>query len=151
MINTIKDFWVVNEAELNVFLEFPCFLYDPANVGNSISGSSAFSKPSLYIWKFSVQMLLKPSLKDFEHNLTSMWNECSCSTVWIFFGTGKEELPYNNYLLKYSKDFPGGPVAMTCNLIAGILGSTPGHMPQVRPDVNKQNLKNKILLKKKFI
>ena len=75
VINTVKDFWVVNEAELNVFLEFPCFLYDPTNVGNLISGSSAFSKPILYIWKFSVQILLKPSLKDFEYNLTSMLNE----------------------------------------------------------------------------
>ena len=88
MINTIKDFWVVNEAELNVFLEFPCFLYDPANVGNSISGSSAFSKPSLYIWKFSVQMLLKPSLKDFEHNLTSMGNKYKHPLALPFLGIG---------------------------------------------------------------
>ena len=72
MIHIVNDFCIVNEAEVDIFLEFPCFLYDPANVGNSISGSSAFSKPSLYIWKFSVQMLLKPSLKDFEHNLASM-------------------------------------------------------------------------------
>ena len=59
------------EAEVDVFLEFPCFLYDPMNVGNLVPGSSAFFKPSLYIWKFSVHVLLKPSLKDFEHNLTS--------------------------------------------------------------------------------
>src|SRR5574341_1757955 len=69
---TIKGFSVVSEAEVDVFLEFPCFLYDPMIVGNLISGSSAFSKPSLYIWEFSVHVLLKPSLKDFEHNLTSM-------------------------------------------------------------------------------
>ena len=56
----------------DVFLEFPCFLYDPTNVGNMIVGSSAFSKPSLYIWKFSAHVLLKPSLKDFEHYLASM-------------------------------------------------------------------------------
>ena len=67
------------------FLEFPCLLCDPVNVGNLISGSSALSKPSLYIWKFLVQVLLKPSLKHFEHNLTSMWNERSCVVVWIFF------------------------------------------------------------------
>ena len=65
-------------------MEFPCFLYDPVNVGNLISGSSAFSKPSLYIWKFSVHILLKPSLKDFEHNLTSMWNECNCLVVELW-------------------------------------------------------------------
>ena len=65
-------FSMVNEAEVDIFLEFPCFLYDSMTVGNLISGSSAFSKPSLYIWEFSVHVLLKPSLKDFEHNLTSM-------------------------------------------------------------------------------
>ena len=69
VIHTVKGFSVVNEAEVDVFLESLCFLYDPAGVGNLISGSFAFSKPSSYIWKFSVQILLKPSLKDFEHNL----------------------------------------------------------------------------------
>ena len=68
------------------FLELTCFLRDPANVGNLISGSSAFSKSSLYIWKFSIHVLLKPSLKDFEHNLTNMWNEDNCTVVWTFFG-----------------------------------------------------------------
>ena len=63
---------LVNEAEVDVFLEFFCFLSDPAIVGNLISGSFAVSKLSLYIWKFLVCILLKPSLKDFEHNLTSM-------------------------------------------------------------------------------
>ena len=67
-----KGFSVVNEAEVDGFLELPCFLHDPKNVGNLISGSSAFSKPSLYIRKFSFHILLKPSLKDFEHNLTRM-------------------------------------------------------------------------------
>ena len=73
VIHTLKGFSTVNETEVDVFLEFPCFFYDPTN-GNLISGSSAFSKPSLYIWKFSVHILLKPSLKDFKHNLASMWN-----------------------------------------------------------------------------
>ena len=68
VIHTVKGFHVVNEAEVDVFLEFPCFYYDPMNVGNLISGSSAFSKPSLYVWKFLAHMLLKPSLKDFEYN-----------------------------------------------------------------------------------
>ena len=60
VIHTVKDFSVVNEAEVDVFLEFSCFLYDPTDVGNLISGSSAFSKSSLNIWKFSVHILLKP-------------------------------------------------------------------------------------------
>ena len=67
----VKGFSIVSEAEVDVFLEFPCFLYDTTDVGNLISGS-VFFKPSLYIWKFLVQALLKPNLKDFEHNLTSM-------------------------------------------------------------------------------
>ena len=85
VIHTVKGFSVVNEADS--FLEFSCFFYDPTNVGNLISGSSAFSKPSLYIWKFSVHILLKPSLKDFEHNLASMRNEHNCLIVWTFFDT----------------------------------------------------------------
>ena len=72
VIYTIKGFSVVNEAEVDVFLEFPCFFYDSMDVGSLISVSSAFSKPSLYIWKFLIQVLLKPSLKDFEHYIASM-------------------------------------------------------------------------------
>jgi len=68
-----------NEAE--VFLEFPCFLYDPMNVGDLVFGFSAFSKPSLYIWKFSVHILLKPSMKDFELILISTGNEHNCLVV----------------------------------------------------------------------
>ena len=67
MIYTVKVFNIVNEAEIDIFLEFYCFFCDPMDVGNLISGSSAFSKTSLNIWKFSVHILLKPSLKDFEH------------------------------------------------------------------------------------
>ena len=85
VIHTIKGFTIVNETEVDVFLDFCCFLYDPVNVVNLISGSFAFSKPRLYIWKFSAHILLKPSLKDFEHNLTSMWNESNCTVVWTFF------------------------------------------------------------------
>ena len=69
----MKGFSIVNEAEVDVFLEFCCFFYDPVDVGTLISGSSsAFSKSSLYNWKFSVHILLKPSLKDFEHYFASM-------------------------------------------------------------------------------
>ena len=86
VIHTVKGFGIVNKAEVNVFLEFSCFSYNPADVGNLISGSSAFSKSNLNIWKFLVHMLLKPSLKDFEHYLASMWNEHNCTVVWTFFG-----------------------------------------------------------------
>ena len=86
MIHTVKNFSIDNETEVDVFLEFPCFLYDPANVGNLITGFSP-SKPSLNIWKFFVHIMLKTSLEDFEHNLTSMGDECNCLVVWTFFGT----------------------------------------------------------------
>ena len=80
-IHAVKGFSIVNETEVGVFLEFPCFLHDLANVGNLVSGSSACSKHTLYTWKFSIQALLKPSLKDFEHKLTSMGSECKCPVV----------------------------------------------------------------------
>ena len=72
VIHTIKGFSVVNEAEVDVFLELSFFFYDPKDVGNSISGSSAFSKSSLNIWKFLVHILLKPTLENFEHYFTSV-------------------------------------------------------------------------------
>ena len=65
VIHRVKGFSIVNETEVDVFLEFLCFLYDPADVGNLISGSSFFSEPRLDIWKFSVHIILKPSLEDF--------------------------------------------------------------------------------------
>ena len=86
MIHTVKDFSIVNGTKVVIFLKFLCFLHDPMNASNLFSGSSAFSKPSLYIWKLPVHVLLKSSLKDFEHNLASMWNEHSCMVVWTVFG-----------------------------------------------------------------
>ena len=77
MIHTVKSVNVVNEAEVYVFLEFSRFFYDQTDVGNVISASSAFSKSSLYIWKFLVHALLKPSLKNFEHSLIA----CLCSNL----------------------------------------------------------------------
>ena len=71
VIHTVKGFHVVSEA-VDVFLEFSCILYDPTDVGNLISGSSAFSKSSLNVWKFSVHVLLKPGLENFEHSFASM-------------------------------------------------------------------------------
>ena len=72
VIHTVKGFGVVNKAEVDVFLELLCFFNDPVDVGNLISGSSAFSKSSLNIWKFTVHLLLKPGLENFEHYFTSM-------------------------------------------------------------------------------
>ena len=72
VIHTVKGFGVVNKAEIDVFLELSCFFEDPAGVGHLISGSSAFSKTSLNIWKFSVHVLLKPGLENFEHYFTSV-------------------------------------------------------------------------------
>ena len=86
VIHTVKGFSIADKTEIDVLLEFPCFFYDPTDVGKLISGSSAFSKSSLYIWKFSILELFEPSLKDFEHYLASMWNECNCAVVWTFFG-----------------------------------------------------------------
>ena len=73
------------KAEIDVFLELSCFFHDPADVGNLISGSSAFSKTSLNIRKFLVHVLLKPGLENFEHYFTSMWDECNCAVVWALF------------------------------------------------------------------
>ena len=72
VIHTVKGFGVVDKAELDVFLEFSCFFYDPADVGNLISGPSAFSISSLNIWKFTVHVLLKPGLENVDHYFTSV-------------------------------------------------------------------------------
>ena len=72
VIHTVKGFGIVNKAEIDVFLELSCFLYDPRDVGNLISDSSAISKSSLNIWKFMVHALLKPGLENFEHYFTSV-------------------------------------------------------------------------------
>ena len=86
VIHTVKGFGIVNKAEVDVFLELYCFFYDPMDVGNLISGSSAFSKFSLNIWKFPVHVQLKPDLENFEHYFPSVWDECNCVVVWAFFG-----------------------------------------------------------------
>ena len=72
MIHTIKGFGIVNKAEIGVFLEISCFFYDSSDVGNLIPASTAFSKTSLNIWKFSVHVLLKPDLENFDHYFTSV-------------------------------------------------------------------------------
>ena len=72
VIHTVKAFSIVNEAEVDVLLEFSCFFYDPVNADNLIYGSSSFSKSSLNIWNLSVHVLLKPSLENFEHYFASI-------------------------------------------------------------------------------
>ena len=93
-----KAFGIVNKAEIDVFLELSCFFDNPADVGNLISGSSAFSKTRLNIWKFTVHILLKSGLENFEHYFTSMWDECNCAVVWAFSGIA--------FLWDWNKNWP---------------------------------------------
>ena len=93
VIHTVKGFGIVNESEVVVFLEFSSFFYDPTDVGNLISGSSVFSKSSLNIWKFSVHILLKPSLENFQYYFASMEvssvvQQSEHSLALPFFGIG---------------------------------------------------------------
>ena len=81
MIHTVKSFGIVNITEVDVFLELLCFFDDPTDAGNLISGSSAFSKSSLNIWKFIVYVLLKPGLENLKHYFISVWDECNCVVV----------------------------------------------------------------------
>ena len=87
VIHTVKGFSVHNQWSRNrCFSGIRLLSCDPTNVGNLVSGPSAFSKSSLYLWKFSVHILLKPGLKDFENYLAGMWSEHNCRVVWAFFG-----------------------------------------------------------------
>ena len=81
VIHTVKGFGIVNKAEVDIILELSHFFDDPKDVGNLISGSSVFSKSSLNIWKFSVDVLLKPGLENYEHYFASVKDECSCAVV----------------------------------------------------------------------
>ena len=95
--HTIKGFGIVNKAEIDVFLELFCLFDDPMDVGHLIFCSSSFSKSNLNFWKFSVPVLLKPGLENFEHYFASMWNECNCEVVQTFLGfpsgsVGKESV-----------------------------------------------------------
>ena len=110
MIYIVKGFGVVNKAEVDVFLELSCFFDDPTDVSNLISGSSAFPKSSLNIWKFTDHILLKPGLENFEHYFAIMWDECSFAVVWTylalhFFGIGMKTDLFQSYglYLEFSK------------------------------------------------
>ena len=85
VIHTVKGFGIVNKAEIDVFLELPCFFHH-LQIWQFDLCSSAFSKSSLNIWKFTVHILLKPHMKNFEHFFASVWDECNCVVVWAFFG-----------------------------------------------------------------
>ena len=87
VIHTVKGFGIVNKTEMDVFLELSCFFDDPADAGNLSSGSSAFSKTGFNICKFTVHVLLKPGLENFEHYFTSLLEECSCVVVRAFIGS----------------------------------------------------------------
>ena len=81
-----QGFGIVNKAEVDVFMKLFCLFYGPVDIGYLTSGSSAFSKSTLNIWKLSVHILLKPCLEDFEHYFASVWDEYNCAVVWTFFG-----------------------------------------------------------------
>ena len=86
------------KVEVDVFFYFPCFFYDLAYVGSLISCSSAFSKSSLYIWKFSVHVLLKPHVMNFEYSISGMWSEWNCMVIWTLFGIA--------FLWDWNKNWP---------------------------------------------
>ena len=116
VIHKVKGFHIVNKTEVDVFLELSCFFNDPTDVGSLISGSSAFSETSLNIWKFMLYVPLKPTLEDFEHYFTSVWDECNCAVVsilWHSLSLGLEwKLPFS------------GPVATAeFSKFAGILSA----------------------------
>ena len=98
VIHTVKGFGIVNKAKVDVFLELSCFFNDPEDVGNLIYGSSAFSKPSLNIWKFTVHLLLKPGLDNFDYYFVNMWDEFDFAVVWVLFGIA--------FLWDWNKNWP---------------------------------------------
>ena len=134
VIYTVKGFSIVSEAEVDILLILSSFFCDPVDVGNLISGSSAFSKTSLNIWKFMACVLLKPCLENFEHYFASVWDECNCVVIWTFFDIAflwdwNEDWPFPvlwpllsfpNWLAYWvqhfhsiiSEDFPSPPLAL---------------------------------------
>ena len=86
VIHKVKGFGVANKAEVDIFLELSCFFDEPTDVGNLISGPFAFSKSRMNIWKFTVHILLKTGLENFEHYFARVWDECNYVVVWTFFG-----------------------------------------------------------------
>ena len=97
VIHIVRGFGILNKVELGVFLELLLF-YDPTDVDNLISGSFGCSKSSLNIWKFTVHVLLKSGLENFEHYFVSVWDECNCVVVWALFGIA--------FLWDWNEDWP---------------------------------------------
>ena len=137
------------------FPQLSCFFDDPADVGNLISCSSAFSKTSLNIWKFTVHVLLKPGLENFEHSFTSLWDECNCVVVWAFFGIAflrdwnenwpfpvlwlkKEFLGPELHLRPVHADRAGPPLQWTLSFVLSACGN---HNRRVRPPLDRGTLK----------
>ena len=120
MIHTVEGFGIVNKAEIYNFLELSYFFNDPADVGNLISGSSAFSKTSLNIWKFTVHVLLKSGLENCEHYFTSVWDECNCAVVWAFFGIA--------FLWDWNENWPFPVATAEFSKFAGILSAALSHV-----------------------
>ena len=114
--DTHKGFGIVNKA-VDIFLELSFFFHDSKDVGNLISGSSAFSKSSLNIWKFMVCVLLKPGLENFEHYFVSVWDECNCVVVWTFFGIA--------FLWDRNENFCSPVATAEFSKFAGILSAAP--------------------------
>ena len=103
VIHMVKGFGIINKAEIDV-LRNSCFFDDPADVGNLISGSSTFSKSSSNIWKFTVHVLVKPGLENFEHYFTRVWDECNCAVDWAFLML-KLKLQYFGHLMWKTDSF----------------------------------------------
>ena len=125
VIHTVKGFGLVTKAEVDYFLELSCFFYDPTDVGNLASGSSALSKTRLNMWKFSVHILLKPGLENFEHYFVSVWNECNCAIVWTCFGIAflgdwNENWPFP-FLFRYRNKCYSEHWVLSTNLIESCL------------------------------
>ena len=113
VIHTVKGFGIVNKAEGDLFLELSSFFYDLTDVGNLISGSFEFSKSNLNIWKFSVHVLLKPGLENFEHYFASVWDECNYVVVWTFLGIA--------FLWDWDENFSSPVATAEFSKFAGIL------------------------------
>ena len=115
VIHAVKGFSIVNKAKVDVFLQLSCLFNDPMDVGNLFSGSSAFSKSSLTIWKFMVHVLLQPDLENFENYFASMWDECNCAVVWAVFGIA--------FLWDWNENWPFPVATAEFSKFAGILSA----------------------------
>ena len=116
VIHTDKGFGIINKAEVDVFLELSCSFDDLMDVSNLISASAAFTKSSLNTWNFTVHILLKPGLENFQHYSASMWDKCNCAVVWTFSG--------NAFLWDWNELSFSSPVATAgFSKFAGILSA----------------------------